>query len=92
VYADETDYANCVLSPLPTAADAESSSLAYVTAFYSAESPRDYSVTCSNRSRVHVVVLTTVERRSRGDVRRRLPRIRVNLLLPGNGSFSSQGL
>jgi len=94
VYVDYADYddvtADCVISELSVTGTV---SPVYVTAFYSRDA-RD-AVACSNGSAsstaVHVVSLTNVERRS-DDVRRRLPRIRVNIMWSSvPASSSSEG-
>jgi len=76
---DDSVAADCVVSPLTVT---DTNSQVFVTAFYSAAESRD-AVACSNGSTsstyVYVVSLTSVERRS-DDVRRRLPRIRVNVV------------
>jgi len=97
VCADDADYddsdvaADCVLSPL-NVTDSDSAPV-FVTAFYSATESRD-TVACSNSwassRRVHVVSLSSVDQR-RDDVRRRAPRIRVNVHAPAINVTNSQG-
>ena len=89
---DEDVTSQCVISPL-TSTDTDLP--VYVTAFQS----RD-PVACSNASAsstaVHVVSVTSVEGRT-DEVRRRLPRIRVNIVssagsLASAASTGSEGL
>ena len=67
---------DCVISPLSAI---DSDLPVFITAFHSPAQSRDPSA-CSNSSiGVHVVSVRDVERRN-GDVRRRLARIRVNVV------------
>ena len=86
-YADYGDYgfddlaSDCVMAPL------SNDGTAYVTAFY--ESP-DVAVACSNgsvtsSSRVHVLSVTGMGRVAR----RRLPRIRVNIVSDAASNITS---